>query len=477
MQVIDIPLEGRADRDGLRAFLEACREAADTDKHFKVASITLAVRHIDPLAVLDSIYEGQARHFYMEHPFRDWAVAGAETVAVHTCEGPGRFAAARRFADTIDRHTIAIGDMTLPFAGPLFFCGFTFLETGDAGAAPFPPASVFVPAWQVARKGRRYVATANARVEPGMDVAPLVERIWAAHAKFTACAYDRAPEPPVYHILDEREVGPEGAFTGKVERALAAIRAGRYRKIVLARAVDLRFDNSCQPLRILNRLRQDFPRCASFSLQNDNGASFIGATPERLVAVEAGGFATEAIAGSAARDPSAAADARLAHALLSSDKDRREHRHVVDSIRRRLAGLGIEPMIADEPSLLALPNVQHLVTPIDGALPDGVHLLDLVEALHPTPAVGGTPREAALPDIAAWEPFDRGLFAGLAGWFDARGDGEFAVAIRSALVRGNHARLFAGAGIVEGSVPESEHRETSLKMAALLNCIRGAAGA
>lgn len=476
MEVIDIPLEGRADIDGLRTFLEACRESADTDAHDKIASISLAVRHIDPLAVLDSIYEGDTHHFYMENPFREWAVAGAESVAVGSWSGAGRFREARAFVEEIDRHIIAIGDLSLPFSGPLFFSGFTFADENDPEEDGFPAGMAFIPQWQVARQGDGYVAVANARIQPGMDTGPVAERIWSAHRKFSTYAYDKPPRPPVYHILEEREVGPEAAFTQNVARALEAIRAGTYGKVVLSRAVDLLFDNSCRPLKILNRLRADYPRCTSFSFQNTNGTSFIGATPERLVSVEGGRFVTEAIAGSAPRDASAGEDARLAHELLSSDKDLREHRHVVESIRRRLESLGLEAEIGNEPGLLVLPNVQHLRTPVEGALKDGVHILDLAEALHPTPAVGGSPRETALPDIRAWEPFSRGLFAGITGWFDTRGNGEFAVGIRSALVRDQRARLFAGAGIVEGSEPEKELRETSIKMDALLRCIRGSAG-
>jgi menaquinone-specific isochorismate synthase len=476
MEIIDIPLEGRADIDGLRAFLSAVLEAADEDQHEKIASISLSVRHIDPLAVLDSIYEGNAHHFYMENPFRDWAVAGAESVAVGSWAGPGRFQSAKAFARALDPHIVAIGDLSLPFSGPLFFSGFTFFDAGDPAEDGFPAGQVFVPQWQVARKGDQYVAVANVLIRPGMDIGPAAERIWSAHGKFSASPYDRPPQPPVYHILEEREVGPEGMFVENVARALEAIRAGTYNKIVLSRAVDLLFDNSCQPLKILNRLRRDYSRCSSFSLQNESGTSFIGATPERLVSVAGDRYTTEAIAGSAARDPSAGEDARLARDLLASEKDLREHGHVVDSIRRRLESLGLEVRVADTPGLLTLPNVQHLRTPIDGPMKAGVHILDLAEALHPTPAVGGTPRTAALKDIAAWEPFSRGLFAGLTGWFDTRGNGEFAVGIRSALVRESRARLFAGAGIVAGSVPELELRETSMKMEALLRCIRGAAG-
>ena len=476
MEIIDIPLEGKADLAGLRSYLSACREAATTDGHDKIASISLGVRHIDPLAVLDSIYEDGTYHFYMENPNREWAVAGAEAVVSGTWSGPDRFRQVRAFADLWSDHAIAIGDMGLPFTGPLFFSGFTFLETSREDESGFPSALVFVPQWQVARKGNTYVAVANALIRPGMDIDPVADRIWAAHGKFTTFSYDRPPRAPVYHILQEQEVGEEGAFVENVGRALEAIRAGRYQKIVLSRAMDLVFDNSCQPLRILNRLRRDYPSCSSFSLQNNTGTSFIGATPERLVSVDGSRFTTEAIAGSVGRDSSAGEDARLAGDLLSSEKDLREHRHVVDSICRRLASLGLKADFPDTPGLLVLPNVQHLITPLEGPLPPDVHLLDLVQSLHPTPAVGGTPRGVALEDIEAWEPFPRGMFAGLTGWFDTCGNGEFAVGIRSALVRDSKARLFAGAGIVEGSVAEKERQETSMKMAALLRCIRGSAG-
>ena len=476
MEIIDIPLEGRADPDGLHTYLAACLEAADEDKHVKVASITLSVKHIDPLAVLDSIYEGDAHHFYMENPHREWAVAGAEAVTTSKWNGPDRFKKARAFAAELFEHTIAIGDLSLPLSGPLCFAGFTFMDSGDEAEAAYPGGQIFVPQWQVARTGGQYVAVANVLIHPGMDIDPVAGRIWAAHEKFSSYSYDQPPRSPVYHILEEREVGPDGLFAKNVSRALNEIRKGKYNKIVLSRALDLLFDNSCQPLKILNRLRRDYPRCSSFSLQNENGTSFIGATPERLVSVDGGRYETEAIAGSAGRDSSAAEDARLARDLLASEKDLREHRHVVESIRRRLESVGLDARIADEPGLLVLPNVQHLRTPIDGEMKEGVHILELVEALHPTPAVGGTPREAVLEDIAGWEPFPRGMFAGVTGWFDSRGNGEFAVGIRSALVRESRARLYAGAGIVEGSVPELEFRETSIKMEALLRCIRGAAG-
>ena len=475
MEVIDLPLTGREDRDGLRAFLGAVRQSAEEDGHDKLASITLVVRKVDPLAVLDSIYEADAAHFYMEKRAADKAIAGAEAVDAFVAEGPDRFARLRAFAEERLQHTVAIGELSHPYAGPLFFTGVGFEEENPRDAA-FPPAWCFVPQWQVTAHGDGTLAVANARIEPGQDTEPLVERIWAAHGRFIQLAYDAPPPAPVYHILKEEEVGPAGAFAKNVKVALGRIADGRYDKIVLARALDLTFDNPCSPLRILGRMRGDYGNCHCFSLQNEEGTSFIGATPEQLVAVRDGRFTTEAIAGSAPRSNDPAEDRRFGEELLASDKDRREHRHVVESILRRLRQAGADARAPEVPELLRLANVQHLRTPLAGGLPEDVHLLDLAAALHPTPAVGGTPRPPALRDITEMEPFDRGLFAGLVGCFDARGNGEFVVGLRSALVRRDTARLYAGAGIVAGSVPEKEHAETSLKMHALLDCIRGAAG-
>jgi menaquinone-specific isochorismate synthase len=145
---------------------------------------------------------------------------------------------------------------------------------------------------------------------------------------------------------------------------------------------------------------------------------------------------------------------------------------VVESIARGLRALGLEPTVAERPRLLALSNVQHLWSPVSAILPPGLHLLEVLAALHPTPAVGGQPRAATRGEIPRLECFDRGLYAGAVGWFDHAGDGEFAVAIRSALMDGARARLYAGAGIVEGSVPAAEKAETDLKLQALLDTLR-----
>jgi menaquinone-specific isochorismate synthase len=269
------------------------------------------------------------------------------------------------------------------------------------------------------------------------------------------------------------EVGSSDHFKQSVSLALDDIADGNFQKIVLARAVDVTTASDLHPLAALNRLRERYPDCYSFSAGNGRGQSFIGATPERLVKVVGRSIETEALAGSTRRGGSAMEDAMLVRQLLNSDKDVREQRLVLESIVRRLESLGVMAHGSGRIGVLQLSNVQHLHTPLEADLPDGVDLLRLVEELHPTPAVGGTPRTEACRRIRELEPFQRGLYAAPLGWIDADGDGEFVVGIRSALIDGSKARVFAGAGIVDGSDAQREYAETELKLSALLDNLFG----
>jgi menaquinone-specific isochorismate synthase len=297
-------------------------------------------------------------------------------------------------------------------------------------------------------------------------------RVWRAHQKFRGFSFQDSALPEVNEpprpVFTTREAGD---YRAAVARALERIEAGEFKKIVLARAQDLEADQPLHPLRMLNGLRQRFPDCYSFSFAQGTGPSFIGASPERLVRLSKGTLETEALAGSIRRGAGASEDAALSAALLRSDKDLREHREVLDDIVARLTPLGIKPEHPAQPLVRRLANVQHLDTPVRAMLPDTVHLLDVLAAMHPTPAVGGSPREAAVARIRELEGFPRGLYAGALGWLNARGGGEFFVGIRSAVVDGSSARVFAGAGIVSGSTPEKEFAETELKFKAMLDAL------
>lgn len=471
MTILPIHPAQDASPEALHAFLAQCRAAAAREGHAKLVSISLAVDALDPLAVLESIFDPAEPHFYTERPGIETAIAGAEIAVEHTAHGPDRFASVQRFIDETLAHTVAVGDVTAPFGGPHFFGSFAFGDEVEANE-PFPAASVFVPSWQVSRAGATTTAVANLAVHAASDLAALGARVWRAHGKFTGFRY-RAPAPT------ETAAGSAPQFTthetsdyrAVVSRALQHIGAGEFRKIVIARAIDLEAKQPLHPLRVLNGLRQRFPDCYSFSRANGRGQSFIGASPERLVRVSKGVLETEALAGSIRRGATASEDAALAGALLQSEKDLREQREVLDDIVARLTPLGLTLEHAETPQLRRLANVQHLHTAVRAALPDSVRLLDVLAALHPTPAVGGSPRAPALARIRGLEAFPRGLYAGALGWLNARGGGEFFVGLRSALVDGSTARVYAGAGIVAGSIPEKEFAETELKFKAMLDAL------
>ena len=474
MTVLPIDPVANASPEALESFLSECRDNAAQAGRAGLVSITIEVEELDPLAVLESIFEPGERHFYAERPTEGWAIAGAESVLGFTASGAGRIEACQRFIDGVLADAVAVGEQEAPFAGPHFFTALAFLDGVGEGEA-FEAASVFVPRWPVAHRGGRTTAVANLVIEGSTPVEALAARVWRAHSKFRAFDF-HSPEfgaEGQASALSVDEVGGRMAYETAVSRAVARIGRGEFEKIVLARAKDVRGAAPFHPLRILNGLRQRFPDCYSFSVANGKGQSFIGASPELLLRVDGRLARTEALAGSTARGATASEDAALGNRLLHSEKDLREHRIVLDSIVETLAPLGLDLKYSGRPLLRRFSNVQHLHTPVEARLPKGVRTLDLVRHLHPTPAVGGNPREAAVPAIGELEAFPRGLYGGALGWVDYRGGGEFIVGLRSALVDESRARMYAGAGIVAGSSPDTEFAETELKFRAMQDALLG----
>ncbi|MEJ6602680.1 MAG: isochorismate synthase [Opitutaceae bacterium] len=467
MKVLPInPIEN-ASPSALRAFLLRCQSVAVAKKHAQLVSITITVDALDPLAVLEAIYEPGHPHFYAEHPADGTAIAGAEVALELKFDGKDRFARLQEFADTTFAHSIAVGEVRAPFGGPHVFVAATFEETMSP-EEPFPALTAFVPRWQVARAGAVTTAVANFVIDQQSNLTDLAERILRAHARFTGFGYGSGDPAPTREIPSRFSQNEDNDFRASVATAVEAIDRGDFAKIVLARAIDLTADAPLHPLEALAGLREKFPDCFSFSIANGSGDSFIGASPERLVRVSQGVLEADVLAGTISRGRGAAADAAMAAELQSSTKDRHEHQLVLDSVLSHLRELGLNPEFPENPGMRKLANLQHLHTPVRATLPAEVNLLDALTALHPTPAVGGSPRESAVASIGELEGFSRGLYAGAIGWINARSGGEFMVGIRSALVRENRARVYAGAGIVAGSTPEKEFDETDLKFRALL---------
>jgi menaquinone-specific isochorismate synthase len=275
---------------------------------------------------------------------------------------------------------------------------------------------------------------------------------------------DLAP-PDEFRLASAR---PHHDFLQRVRAALAEIQSGRLDKVVLAREVTVHANRALRQADLVGRLRALHPSCATFAIDG-----FIGASPELLIRRSGRQIASRPLAGTAARSGDLEADRRAERALLASAKERSEHRAVVDTIVSALAPVVGHLEVPDSPEIFELRNVSHLGTYLTGELAvrdDGSYpnALELVGLLHPTPAVAGTPVDLAIEYLAKLEEIDRDRYAGPVGWLDANGDGEWHLGIRSAIVSGSSARLFAGVGIVADSDPAAELAETQLKLQAFL---------
>jgi menaquinone-specific isochorismate synthase len=259
-----------------------------------------------------------------------------------------------------------------------------------------------------------------------------------------------------------------------VETATDLIKAEEFKKIVLARELNVQLQEPVSDTRLLNHLRNQYPDCYSFLISQDGSSSFIGSTPERLASFHDREVLTEGLAGSISRGKTASEDAVLEHELLHSQKDLSEHAFVLDAIEENLERYSDVVDHPLSPGVKKLSNVQHLYTPVHARIKKGVSRTEVLSKLHPTPAVGGYPREAAMPYISKLEHFDRGWYAAPIGWINANGEGEFVVAIRSGLIKSNEVRFFAGCGIVEDSNPQKEWDETNLKFIPMLTALEHA---
>lgn len=282
----------------------------------------------------------------------------------------------------------------------------------------------------------------------------------------------RPEEEPRTVTLHDRP--PPSTYAHNVARALEAIGTSRLRKVVLGRWLDVELDAPVAIAPILRRLHAQEPACTAFAHPTENGR-FLGNSPELLVARRGRHVVCHPLAGTVGLG-----DAGIVERFLSSAKDREEHRVMVEEIVAGLRPLTEDLEVPSEPSLVKLRSLGFFGTRLEGRL-SGEHgdppsVLDLVAALHPTPAVGGVPRSEALALLASLEGEPRGHWAGPVGWTDARGDGDWVIGIRSLSVAGTSAHICAGAGIVSGSDPAAELAETTIKIAPVLDALAPGAG-
>ena len=435
-----------------------------------LVSITREVDVADPCAAVFASRLASDRWFCWEQPDRGFALAGMGVAHEAASRGERRFADVAEECLRVGRGAVLEEPRGLPAgAGPVWLGGFAFAP--DGGSTPtwssLEPASLVLPELSLCRSGERTFLTVNAVVAPGEDAERLGEKLEARLAGL------RLEEPlplldphPTAHA-QIRSARPPSEFEAAVAGATFRIDAGEMSKVVLAREVIVSAAAAHDPAAIFAAMREQFPACFCFCCGTPE-AAFLGASPELLVRRSGASVSTVALAGSTRRSSDPAVDDHLGEQLLRSDKNRREQRIVSERIVRALRPHAVWVEAAAEPEIVKVANIQHLATPVIAQLAEPHSAIEMAGLLHPTPAVGGEPWPDAAAAIAELEGMDRGWYAAPVGWMDATEDGEFCVALRSALFRDREAHLFAGVGVVAGSDPAAELAETEVKLQALL---------
>ena len=411
-----------------------------------------------------ALYPTESRALFA--PAEGPARAGVGRVAEIRATGEARFDVTATFLETLSSRS-PHGELPV---SPFLLGGFSFDPIGDAQQIwnGFDDARFFLPRLSLVTEAGESVLllAVDHRLSDQEADAELLS---------VAARLDEYQPPEVKRpqIVEEHSSLSAEAWKDYVSSNLDAIAAGSLHKIVAARCVELHCDHPIAPLSTFRQMASEAPACARFLFGFEGRRHFIGASPEILLQRKASQITTEALAGSCSReeDPD--------EHLLGNAKELREHLCVRDEIIENLRTLGLEAHYADKPIARRFSQIYHLNTPIavkpqasNSSHPQSMDMLQIVRALHPTPAVAGLPRREAMNQIRSAEPVPRGWYAGAVGCFCLNGDMELRVALRSAILDGVKAHLFVGAGIVAGSVPQHELAETELKSQSVRQSLR-----
>lgn len=466
------PIREAAFSEQLARALETGERRAAQSGEPVLVSTTARVPFTDPAELFARARAGE--RVFWEQPSEDFSLVALGAAARLTGHGDDRFSqVTAAWRGLISRAVTDVVDPA-PVATPVCLGGFAFdpARRREPHWEGYPDALLTVPRFLFTSRGGGSWLTVSALANPGCDT-----RTTADAAADDLCRLLEGGAVVAVEEWPGSEVAPtDEAEADRWKEAVAAVvrdvRRGVIEKLVLARRLRARVLGPLEPAAVVRRLRAEYGGCTVFAFARGDSC-FLGAAPERLVRLDAGIVRADCLAGSTARSANEEEDQALGEALFADQKERHEHALVVRALRDALGPLCHSLSVPATPNLLSMPNVQHLHTPVVGAVNGELNVLELVERLHPTPATGGLPTSAALPLIRSYENFDRGWYAGPVGWVDGRGGGEFAVAIRSALLGGNQALLYAGCGIVAGSDPEREYEESCLKLRPMLWALNG----
>ncbi len=461
----------------IRQILKDCQSIAICQQEDQIIRFVKELPILDPLTLLQQFDLTHQLNFYWENQQKEEAIAAIGAILKHriTDNHQDRFLQVKYLINHWQKRIIQGGKAPKFLTKSNFFCSFTFSDVVSHHLySPFASATVFLPSIQITKRQNKCFLIQHFLVKKETSFEALLasyyDQLWQGEQiqlnvthYFEESHLEKKFSP--HHIQQDLS-----SFRQSVISALNSIEQNQFSKLVIAHSVDLTSPFPFPVVQSLKNLRKQYPNCYIFAVGNGRGSHFLGASPERLLSLQNHQLMTDAIAGSSPRGNTFEQDRQLGQKLLSNEKEKREHQAVITFIYQRLQQLGLTVKIHPT-TLLKLSNIQHLWTLLYSDCPPYLHALDIIAQLHPTPAVSGAPTAIACQEIQRYEPFDRSLYAAPIGWIDEQGNSEFVVGIRSALVTGNQARLYAGAGIVAGSNPDQEVTEIQLKLQAMLKTL------
>ncbi len=455
---------------------QAIVTAIDRAKHLSQSVMVSEVQKIEGIDPFNFFAAGRNRflgeRFFWQDPSGAHVLVGIGIVKqVQTDQVLGRFEKIESEWKQVVKHAITCGEQTKPGTGPIMFGGFAFdpLKEKTGLWSKFSDSLFHIPKYLLSFVDGQLYFTTNLFCTKHDDV-ELFDTVYAERQELLSAVnqkYDFS-----YPSIEEMEEIRSEEWKKSVTSLVNSLKDSSLNKVVLARELRLKFENTVQVEKVLLHISEEQKESFIFVFEV-NGDCFIGASPERLVKKEESRVFTTCLAGSIARGSTQEEDKVLGQTLLEDQKNLVEHHYVVEMIKEAMEETCENVTLPIEPQLMKTKYIQHLYTPVVGQIKEGISLIEIVNKLHPTPALGGVPKEAAVIKIREVEELDRGFYAAPIGWQDYKGNGEFAVAIRSALIQDQEASLFAGCGVVADSEAESEYIETSIKFRPMLTALGG----
>ncbi|WP_347862508.1 isochorismate synthase [Salimicrobium sp. PL1-032A] len=450
--------------------IQKVHKEAKRTKQQLLLSVTEKIDRVDPFSFFERGGRiDEHRHFWKSAD-EDFTLVGISSAVSISKTGEDRFQAMENDLLGWMERVRSWNRYNKKGTGAVALGGFSFFGDFVSGKPwdSFPNSNMTIPKFLLTNDRDGSYLTTNVLLTPEEDPEDISMKIEEEKHQLLRAGEETSEEVRLEGV---EEVRPE-EWKKTIEEATEELKSGSLQKIVLAREVRLTFNAPASITSVLQDLSEMQNASYVFCYEH-GGAYFVGATPERLVKVENDELFSACLAGTIRRGGTEEDDDALGDELLADSKNRVEHEYVVRMIRNAVERYAEAVDVPEEPSLYKLRNLQHLYTPVQARLKDGFSLLDVVKDLHPTPALGGLPQQEAVDYIRKHEFMNRGWYASPIGWIDGGLNGEFAVAIRSALIRENRASLFAGCGVVESSDPESEYEETQVKLKPMLAVLGG----